>query len=151
MGDILFETFFVGFAFLSQIFLALNFASRNWKPSLERKYGWVVYALGIPAALLGVYYWVNGVPWHFTIAPILFSTWALYGYYVDIIREINWRSPPTWPVFIPYVTLYMASQFSFWIPLWSIGLGYWIAFSMLYILNTSLNLYSHRKIDESIC
>jgi hypothetical protein len=43
------------------------------------------------------------------------------------------------------VVLFLAAQFLFWIPLWTVGIPYWIAYTALYVLNTALNIASHRK------
>lgn len=137
------QKLFVVFALLTQGLLFSNFAARLWQPSLERQYGWIVYALGIPALFLGILYIADGQPWMVAVAPLVYAAWAALGYYVDIYAGIPWRTPPIWPVFLPYVTLFMAAQFFFWIPLWSMGVPYWIAYTLLYVLNTALNIGSH--------
>jgi hypothetical protein len=121
------QALFVAFAFLAQVLLIINFAARNWRPLLERRYGWLIYAMGIPGIGLGILFLARAQPWTIVAAPL------------------KWRSPPRWPVFIPYVALFMAGQFLFWIPLWYVGLAYWIIYTVMYFLNTGLNIYSHRK------
>jgi hypothetical protein len=139
------RTLFVVFAFVVQVLLLFNFAARNWRPALERKYGWVIYALGIVGVLLAIVFALGGQPWYVVLAPLLYALWAGFGFYVDVYRRIEWRNPPRWTVLVPYVLLFMASQFAFWIPLWYVGLGFWAAYAVLYFLNTALNIYSHRK------
>lgn len=136
---------FVVSAFLVQVLLVLNFAARNWRPALERKYGWVIYALGIVAVLLAIVFALGHQPAYAIVAWLLYAVWAGFGFYVDTYRQIAWRSPPRWPVLIPYVVLFIASQFAFWIPLWYVGIGYWAAYTVLYFLNTALNISSHRQ------
>jgi hypothetical protein len=137
------QTLFALSALLIQTLLALNFAARRWWPHLERRWGWLVYAMSLPGLVLGVLFWVNNQPWYYWLATLLFATWAALGYTVDILRPINWRSPPRWAIFIPYVTLYIAAQFAFWIPLWFIGIGYWVIYAVLYTVSTVLNIASH--------
>jgi hypothetical protein len=139
------QALFVAFAFLAQVLLIINFAARNWRPLLERRYGWLIYAMGIPGIGLGILFLARAQPWTVVAAPLVYAIWAAFGYYVDMVRQIKWRSPPRWPVFIPYVALFMAGQFLFWIPLWYVGLAYWIIYTVMYFLNTGLNIYSHRK------
>jgi len=64
---------------------------------------------------------------------------------VDRYRAIEWRNPPRHAILIPYVGLFILSQFAFWISLSEIGLSFWIAFAATYTLNTGLNIYSHRQ------
>jgi hypothetical protein len=134
---------FVAFAFISQALLIFNFVTLKWKPAIQQKYGWIVYAAGLIAFLLGILFWVNKQAWYFWLAFALFTTWALFGYIIDILRPVNWREPIRWQIFIPYVILYISAQFSFWIPLWFIGLEYWIIYAVLYTISTALNISTH--------
>jgi len=142
------QALFVVFAFLIQVLLVIDFTARNWKPSLERKYGWLIYAMGMPGIILGILFIAGDEPWYIVAAPLVYSIWAAFGYFVDRYQQVQWRSPPRWSVFVPYVALFMASQFFFWIPLWYIGLAYWIGYAVIYFLNTSLNIYFHRKSES---
>jgi len=135
---------FVCFAFLIQGLLILDFLARNWQPDLERKYGWIIYALGLVGIVLGIIYLKGGAPWYMSAAPLVFAAWAAFGFAIDILFKIEWRSPILWPVFIPYVLLFMASQFAFWIPMWYVGTWYWVAYTITYTINTILNIYSHK-------
>jgi hypothetical protein len=134
---------FVAFAFISQALLIFNFVTLKWKPAIQQKYGWIVYAAGLIAFLLGILFWVNKQAWYFWLAFALFTTWALFGYIIDILRPVNWREPIRWQIFIPYVILYISAQFAFWIPLWFIGLEYWIIYAVLYTISTALNISTH--------
>jgi hypothetical protein len=88
-------------------------------------------------------------PWYEPLAFGLFAGWAGLGFAVDYLRRAEWRSPPLWPVFVPYVGLFIVSLFAFWMPLWSTGPGPWFAFGLLYALHTGLNLASHRRLGRA--
>lgn len=139
----LLQTLFAAFALILQVMLVLHFAALRWWPPLQRRWGWLVYAMSLPGLALGVLVWVNGRPWYEWLAFLLLAAWAALGYTVDIWRPINWRIPLRWSIFVPYLTLYLATQLAFWIPLWSIGTGYWISYALLYAVNTTLNIPSH--------
>ena len=141
---------YVVFAFVVQGLLFLDFAARNWRPELERNWGWIIYASGLAALALGVILLANGSQWTFFAPPLLFALWAALGYSVDVWRPIAWRNPPRWFIFIPYVGLYVVSLILFWISMWFIGMAYWIAFGVLYGLHTALNVYSHRQKSASV-
>jgi D-alanyl-D-alanine carboxypeptidase len=134
---------FIGFGFLVQGLLVADFAARRWRPRLERRYGWLVYALGVPSAGLAILMASSGSPWWQVLAFGLFGVWAAIGAWVDFIRPVAWRSPPRWPVFVPYVGLFVACLFAFWIPLWAVSLPLWLAFGVLYAVHTALNIASH--------
>jgi hypothetical protein len=140
---IILQTLFAAFALVLQTMLALHFAALRWRPGLQQQWGWLVYAMSLPGLALGVLFWVYSQPWHYWLATLLFAAWAALGYMVDILRPINWRSPPRWPIFIPYVALFIAAQLAFWIPLWFIWIGYWIIYAVLYAVSTVLNVSLH--------
>lgn len=137
------RSLFVAFALLVQVLLLADFAARNWRPVLEKAYGWLVYAMAIPGLALGLALLVMRAPWYLVAAPGVYAVWAAFGYVVDIRRPTPWRSPPRWAIFVPYVTLFLASLFLLWIPLWYISSASWIAYTALYAAHTSLNLCSH--------
>jgi len=140
---------YVGFAFLVQALLVINFTARYWKPELERNYGWIIYALGLPSLILGILMLVDSRPWYFVVPPLLFSVWALVGYRVDVWHPAEWRNPPRWSIFIPYVALFMGSLLLFWFSMWYVDSIYWIAFGLMYVIETILNIYSHRRKSPS--
>jgi hypothetical protein len=147
------KALFLFFALFTQGMLLLNFAARRWHPALEARYGWTVYALGLPALILGLLFLAHRQPWPITSAPFVFAGWAGFGFYVDRIRRISWRSPPRWPILLPYVVAYLAAQFLFWVPLWEIDLAYWVGYTILYTLNTVLNLSTHgrrRRTEQAV-
>ena len=41
-------------AFLFQIILIIHFALRKWRFDITRRYGWIVYVLSVPAAMVSV-------------------------------------------------------------------------------------------------
>jgi hypothetical protein len=67
------DKLFVVWAFLLQIILIVHFAAR--KPFFESytvKYGWIVYALCIPAAIISMILLRGGKSWSFWLGGFLF-------------------------------------------------------------------------------
>jgi hypothetical protein len=56
------DTLFVVTAFLFQIILIVHFALRKGRFGLAMRYGPIVYALGIPAAVVSVLLLLGGKP-----------------------------------------------------------------------------------------
>ena len=142
------EVVFICAAFLYQTLLLFNFIGRNLQPELEQKYGWILYALSVPAIIAGGVYLLNEQPWYYAAAFFLFALWGGFGYYVDVYRKIEWRNPTRISVMVPYVGLYVGSLFSFWIPLWNLGMTFWWAFTIFYAVNTILNIVGHRGFGK---
>jgi hypothetical protein len=144
------QILFIAFAFISQVLLIFNFAAYKRKPDLQKKWGWIVYAFGWLALPLGILLLAGGETWYFWFACVLFSTWAAFGYVVDILRPLNWRDPIVWQIFIPYLVLYLSAQFAFWIPLWFIWPGYWMIYAVLYAVSTVLNISNHSRTGKTV-
>ncbi|MFN2281670.1 MAG: hypothetical protein ACK2TZ_07400, partial [Anaerolineales bacterium] len=112
------DTLFVVWAFFLQIILIIHFAIR--KPFFESytlKYGWLVYALCIPAAAISLILLLGGKTWSFWLSGFLFLAFAVFGYRIDYVKGINWRKPLRKDILLPYVTLYLAALMFYWWPL----------------------------------
>lgn len=138
------DMLFIIWAFFFQIALIVHFALR--KPFFESytlRYGWIVYAMGIPAFIISMILLRGGKSWSFWLGGILFLIYAAFGYWVDYIAKIPFRSPLNLPVVIPYVTLYLATVMFYWWPLWPLSRLLWGIYAVLYVIATVLNIRSH--------
>ena len=98
------DKLFVVWAFLFQVVLIVHFALR--KPFFESytlKFGWIVYALCIPAAVISVILLCGGKSWSFWLGGFLFLLYAAFGYWVDYAVKIQWRNPLRLSIMLPYV------------------------------------------------
>jgi hypothetical protein len=140
------EILFIVWGFLLQIVLIIHFALRRWFfDAYIMPYGWVVYALGLPSAGLSLLLIMDGKAWWLAAGGLLYMVWAAFGFTVEYIRRAEWRSPIYWPVFGPYITLYLAAIMFYW---WPIGMLYkplWHVYAVLFVASTILNLASHKK------
>jgi hypothetical protein len=134
---------FVIAAFVIQLVLLTHFALRRWAFSTAMRFGVLVYGLGIPAVLVSIVLWVGGQPWYLWLAGVLYLAWAAFGYAVEYLLHINWRTPIRWPIFIPYVALYLASIMFYWWPLATISRPLWFVYAALFVASTILNVLSH--------
>jgi hypothetical protein len=135
---------YVVMAFVIQVALVLFFALRAWSLDAAISIGWIVYALGIPALATSVALVRAERPWFFSFAGFAFAAWAAFGFVVEYLSSIEWRSPIVWPIFVPYVTLYLLAQMFYWWPLARIDRRLWMAFAVLFVISTALNIASHQ-------
>jgi hypothetical protein len=138
------EVLFVAVAFLFQIVLIVHFALRKWNFDLSMRYGWIVYALSVPAAAVSVLLLLGGKTWSLWLGGFIYLIWAVYGYTVEYAKGIQWRNPIRWPIFGPYVLLYLATVMFYWWPLGLVRRPLWVVAAVLFILSTALNVTSHR-------
>lgn len=142
------DTVFVIFAFLLQIVLIVHFALRRWAYDTALRFGPLVYALGIPAAAISMAQFVNGEVWYMWLGGALYAVFGAFGYIVEYIAEIQWRKPIYLPVFLPYVGLYLGALCFYWWPLGTISSALWYAYTVLFLISTTLNLMSHDRPEE---
>ena len=138
------DTLFVVWAFFLQIVLIVHFAIR--KPFFESytiKFGWIVYALCFPAAVISVILLLGGKSWSFWLGGFLFLIYAAYGYWIDYIKGIKWRNPLRKDIMFPYVTLYLGTIMFYWWPLALLYRPLWFVFGELFVIGTILNITSH--------
>lgn len=138
------DTLFVIWAFFLQITLIVHFALR--KPFFESytiKFGWIVYALCFPAAVISFILLWGGKSWSFWLGGFLFLIYAAYGYWIDYIKGIEWRKPLRKDILFPYVTLYLGTIMFYWWPLALLYRPLWFAFGALFLIGTILNITSH--------
>jgi len=138
------DTLFVIWSFFLQIVLIVHFALR--KPFFESytiKFGWIVYALCFPAAVISFILLLGGKSWSFWLGGFLFLIYAAYGYWIDYIKEIEWRNPLRKDIMFPYVTLYLSTVMFYWWPLALLYRPLWFVFGALFVIGTILNITSH--------
>ena len=81
-------------AFFFQIALIVHFAVRKrFFETYTLKFGWIIYALCIPALIVSLILMRAGKPWYFWLGGFLCLLFATFGYYIDYIRQIPWRDP----------------------------------------------------------
>ena len=139
------DTLFVVCAFLFQAILILHFALRKWRFALALRYGPFVYALSLPAAVVSIILLLGGKPWSLWLSGFLYFLWAVFGYTVEYVKEIEWRNSVRWPILGPYVLLYLATVMFYWFPLALLYKPLWYAYAVLFCFSTYLNVTSHQR------
>ncbi len=138
------DTLFVVWAFFFQIVLIVHFAVRKrYLESYAKKYGWLVYALCIPATVLSIFLLLGGKPLSFWLGGFLFLIYAAYGYWIDYVKQIPWRNPLRKDIMFPYVTLYLTTVMFYWWPLAMLSRPLWFVFAVLFVIGSILNITSH--------
>jgi hypothetical protein len=150
LGSDILETLFVLSAFLFQVILIIHFALRKWHFDLTMRYGRIVYALSIPAVAISIFILLGGKIWSLWLSGFIYLIWAIYGYTVEYVRGIQWRSPVRWSIFGPYVFMYLATVMFYWWPLAIIYKPLWYVYAVLFIISTFLNVTSHQRKRQII-
>ena len=138
------DKLFIIWVFFFQIVLIVHFALRKrYYESYTVKYGWLVYALCIPAAVISLILIFSGKTWSFWLGGFVFLIYGAYGYRIDYIKKIQWRNPLDTSILFPYVFLYLGTVMFYWWPLGLLSKPLWYAFGVLFVIGTILNVRSH--------
>ena len=138
------DKLFVVWSFFFQVALIVHFALR--KPFFESyalKFGWIVYALCIPAAVISVILLLGGKSWSFWLGGFLFLLFAAFGYWIDYVMKIQFRNPLRLSIAFPYVILYLSTVMFYWWPVGMLSRPLWYVFGILFVIGTILNITSH--------
>jgi hypothetical protein len=146
----IFETLFVLTAFAFQLILIIHFALRKWHFDQAMRFGRFVYKLSIPAATLSLILLLNDQSWYLWLGGFIYLIWAAFGYWVEYIRQIEWRNSVRWSILAPYVTLYLATVMFYWWPLGMIYKPLWYAYAVLFVVSTILNVTSHQRKSQPV-
>lgn len=140
---------FATFGIVSQLWLVAFFASRRWAPRRADAYGRRAYNFALAGLALGAWLALAGANPRLIGGPVLLAAWAALGIAVDLWRPRPWRGPPIeWRVMAPYVALYLFAQMFLWWPLWDLARPAWLAFGLLFVVNTGLNLHGHAAANR---
>jgi hypothetical protein len=140
------DLLFVIWAFFFQAVLIVHFALRKWLfDKYVMQYGWIVYALALPAALVSFVLWRAGKPWGLWLGGGFYWVWALFGYVVEYVKKLEWRNAIRWSILGPYVLLYLATVMFYWWPLALVSKPLWYVYGVLFVIATVLNVTSHKK------
>ena len=145
------DALFVLWAFLFQVILIVHFSLRKWFFDVTIRYGWIVYALSVPAVVVRLILLVGGKAWSLWLGGFIYLAWAIFGYTVEYVRKIEWREPILLPVFGPYILLYLATVMFYWWPLALIDRRLWYAYALLFVASTALNVTSHNGSKGNSC
>lgn len=138
------DTLFVIWAFFLQTVFIVHFAIRKrFFESYTQKFGWIVYALCFPAAVISLFLLLGGKSWSFWLGGFLFLIYAAFGYWIDYVKGIQWRNPLRMDIMFPYVTLYLGTIMFYWWPLALLYRPLWFVFGGLFVIGTILNITSH--------
>ena len=139
------KTLFVVWAFFFQLVLIVHFALRKW--AFDRytfQFGWIVYAMSIPAVVISLILLFRGQVWSLWTGGFIYLIWAAFGFWIEYVQKIKWRTPFRWPVGGPYVLLYLATNMFYWWPMGLISRPLWYVYAALFAISMALNLLSHK-------
>ena len=78
------EILYIISAFIFQVILIAHFSLRRWAfESYIQKYGWLVYALSVPAVIASLLLLLANKPWSLWASGFIYLFWGIFGYNVE--------------------------------------------------------------------
>lgn len=99
---------------------------RTGSMALNHQLGYVMFALGIPAAVAIVGFvqaQASPLSW---IGPALYLAFLALMAVVDYIAPIEFRSPPRYGVLVPYLILFFGAILLMGLPMYELRRAYWL-------------------------
>jgi hypothetical protein len=125
--------------------LIAHFALRAWRLEVAVRHGWLVYASAVPFAALSGVTLAAGSPWWLWAGGFAYLVWGGFGFVVEYVARLEWRSPIRWRILVPYVLLYLATAMLYWWPVALVSRPLWYALGASFLVSSGLNIAAHRR------
>jgi hypothetical protein len=120
----------------------LMFISRvNWPDRADLFENLAIF-MGVPSLILAIIGALQGFGVSFSLAPLLYSAFALFALVVDVILKIEFRNPRRMVILLPYLLLYFAPLMMMWGMIWLLGSVFWAITGLTFLAMVIASFYS---------
>ena len=107
--------------------------------------GYVMIALAVPAALALFAFVGARAGWQQWIGPAVYIAFIALMIVVDYVSPVEFRSPPSYGILVPYLVLFFGSILLMGIPMFRLNRGLWMVTVASTVLLLSSMLVAMRK------
>lgn len=111
------DLFFV-LGVLNNVFLIAIFVLRKRRLGLVRRFGWLYFLLAVPAIWALVVAQRESAPGQYSVFLLIFLAFLAIEALYDWVLEIPFRETMDWRLLVPYVALYVSSNYGFIVMAW---------------------------------
>jgi hypothetical protein len=131
---------------LNNLFLIFIFIIRKNHLDLLRRVGWIYFFLSIPA-IYGIFLaQQEHKDQSYTIFLIIFLAFLAIEALYDWILKIDFREKMDWKELVPYVLLYISSNYGFIVMVWKYDtMTRGVIMLSLFVVQIILNIISHPR------
>lgn len=107
---------------------AVGFISRvrTGSQRINRILGYVMIALGIPAAVALVAFLLAGAGWLYWLGPAVYLAFIALEIIVDYVRPVEFRSPRRPEILVPYLLLFFGAILLMGLQMFNLDRGLWL-------------------------
>ena len=109
--------------------------------------GYVMIALGVPAAVAMVAFLLSGAGWLYWLGPALYLAFVVFEVIVDYVRPVEFRSPRRPEILVPYLLLFFGAILLMGIQMFNLDRGLWlVTVATTILLLTSMGIAMRKGV-----
>ncbi len=140
------EPFYFALGLVNSVFLILIFLIRKNHLDLLQRIGWTYLLLAIPAIYAIFLVQQEQKSPRYTIFLGIFLAFLAIEALYDWILKIPFRETMDWRLLVPYVALYISSNYGFVVMTWKYySVPYGIILLVLFVIQIIVNIVTHPK------
>ena len=126
---------------------SVGFASRVFTGTmtLNHRLGYVMFALGVPAAIAIVGFLRARADLLSWLGPAVYLSFLALMLVVEHLAPVEFRSPPAYGVLVPYLVLFFGSILLMGLPMYRINRSYWLVTVATSVLLIGSMLWAMRE------
>ena len=138
------EPFYFALGLVNSVFLILIFLIRKNHLDVLQRIGWIYLLLAIPAIYaIFLVQQEQKTPRYTVFLGIFLAFLAIEALY-DWILKIPFRETMDWKLLVPYVALYISSNYGFVVMTWKYySVPYGIILLVLFVIQIIVNIVTH--------
>jgi len=140
------EPFYFALGFVNSVFLIFIFLIRKDHLDLVQRIGWTYLLLAIPAIYAIFLVQQEQKTPRYTIFLGIFLAFLAIEALYDWILKIPFRETMDWKLLVPYVALYISSNYGFVLMTWKYySVPYGIILLVLFVIQIIANIVTHPR------
>jgi hypothetical protein len=100
--------------------------ARSGSMTINRLLGYVMIALGVPAALALVAFWRAKADWLQWVGPAVYLAFVALMVVVEYLRPVEFRSPRRYGILVPYLLLFFGAILLMGLPMFQLDKQMWL-------------------------
>jgi len=135
---------FFALGVLNNLCLITIFVLRRRRLDLVRRIGWLYFLLAVPAIWALVVAQREAAPGQYTVFLAIFLGFLAIEALYDWVLKVPFRESMDWRLLVPYVALYVASNYGFIVMAWKFdSAARGVLMLALFVLQLVANLATH--------
>lgn len=138
--------FFFWLGIANNVALITTFIIRGLNLSIIERFGWIYLLFAIPAAVGLILALQTPGSMQYIVFLLIFLAFLVIEALFDWVWKIPFRESMDWRALVPYVALYVSSNYGFIVMSWRVSSIQGIAMLVLFVVQIGANLLTHPRM-----